>query len=269
MRRWLAVLTTLAAGCGSPDSPQERARAAPPATAFEGAGAAGTSARIAHGKRLTEVLGCTGCHCGDLQGKPFYEFHASNLTRDVLKYDDAELERLLREGKRIDGRELWAMPSEIFQHLSGPDLAALIAYLRTLPPGGAPTPPLAPFGAKLRAEVDAGRVRPASQWVKDYRARTPVDLGPRHALGRYISMVTCAECHDASLDGHDGETPDLVVAGPYSRPEFEALIRKGVANGPRKLGLMADVARGRFAKLTPREVDALYAYLQARAERPQ
>jgi cytochrome c553 len=267
-RRWLvAALLAGVAACGSPKAPDPPAEPKP--VAFEGGEAAGIAARIAHGRRLARVLGCAGCHGRDLQGKPFYEFHASNLTRDAAKYDDAQLERLLREGRRIDGRELWAMPSEIFQHLSGPDMAALIAFLRSLAPAGRPTPPLPPFGAKLRAEVKAGKVRPAAEWVKLFRARTPADLGPSHALGRYIAMVTCAECHNARLEGHEGDTPDLVVAGPYSRAEFEALIRKGVPNGPRKLGLMADVAQGRFSQLTASEVDALYAYLRVRAERAE
>lgn len=270
MRRWLlAVLVGLCAACGSPRSAEQSPVAEAPVVAFEGGDAEGAAARIAHGRRLARVLGCSGCHGRDLQGKPFYEFHASNLTRDAAKYDDTQLERLLREGRRIDGRELWAMPSEIFQHLSGPDMAALIAFLRSLEPAGRPTPPLPRFDAKLRAEVKAGRLRPAAEWVKLFRARTPADLGPAHALGRYITMVTCAECHNARLDGHEGDTPDLVVAGPYSRTEFEALIRKGAPNGPRKLRLMADVARGRFSQLTASEVDALYAYLKARAERPQ
>lgn len=270
MRPWLlAVLVGLSGACGSPRSADESPAAESPSMAFDGALAAEGPAQAAHGRRLAEVLGCTGCHGRDLQGKPFYDFYASNLTRDVAKYDAGQLERLLREGRRIDGRELWAMPSEIFQHLSTPDMAALIAFLRSLKPAGKPTPPLPPFGAKLRAEVEAGKLRPAVQWVKEYRARTPADLGPELALGRYITMVTCAECHNARLEGHEGDTPDLVVAGPYSRAEFEALMRKGAPNGPRKLRLMADVARGRFSQLTAGEVDALYAYLKARAERPQ
>ena len=270
MIRWLPiVLAGLCAACGSPRSADEGPSAEPAPIAFDGAFAAEGAAKVAHGGRLAGVLGCTGCHGKGLEGKPFYDFYASNLTRDAAKYDDGQLERLLREGRRIDGRELWAMPSEIFQHLSAPDMAALIAFLRSLKPAGAPTPPLPPFDSKLRAEVEAGRLRPAAQWVKEFRAKAPVDLGARHALGRYVTMVTCAECHNARLEGHEGDTPDLIVAGPYSRGEFEALIRHGVPNGPRKLGLMADVAKGRFARLTAGEVDALYAYLKARAEGPQ
>ena len=83
-------------------------------------------------------------------------------------------------------------------------------------------------------------------------------------------MVTCAECHGPELKGQEGDTPDLIVAGGYSREDFERMITTGVPTGNRKLKeLMQDVARNRFSKLTPHERDALYAYLKARAEAPQ
>ena len=263
----VAILCVLTAGCGQKARPDVAAGAPP--TAFDGALVTEAAARVEHGKRLASVLGCTGCHGDDLQGHWFYRLQSANLTRDVHKYNDSDLERLLREGKRIGGRELWSMPSEIFQHMSEPDMGALIAYLRTLKPAGKPTPPLPPLTAKDRKDIAAGELKPAPEWVKVHRATTPVDLGPEHALGRYITMVTCAECHNAALQGWEGDTPDLIVAGVYSRDEFETLMTRGVPNGPRKLDLMANVAKRRFSKMTRHERDALYAYLKARAERPQ
>src|SRR4030095_6216322 len=97
----------------------------------------------------------------------------------------------------------------------------------------------------------------------------PIELAPDHKLVRYITMVTCAECHGPELRGSEGDTPDLIVAGSYSREEFEKLIAQGVPTGDRKLKLMQDVAKNRFSRLTPKERDALYAYLKARAEQSQ
>lgn len=237
---------------------------------FDGAQVVNASERIVHGARLTRVLGCRGCHGKELQGKRFYELYGSNLTRDVHNYDDAQLERLLRDGQRIDGRDLWAMPSEIFQHLSDPDMAALLAYLRTLSPAGSPTQPPLPFEEETKRLIAKGQLKPAAQFVVATKATTPTDLGPSHALGRYVTMVTCAECHGPKLEGVKGDTPDLIIAGAYSREEFERLMTQGAAKGDRKLKpLMVDVAQNRFTKLTPGERDALYAYLKARAERPQ
>jgi cytochrome c553 len=257
-----ALLALALAACGP--SPEE-APPTPTPIAFEGAGAAAAAAKLAHGERLTWVLGCRGCHGDRLEGESFYEVHASNLTRDIHRYDRSEFDRVLREGIR-KGPTLWAMPSDIFQHLSEADVDALYAYLATLAPLGAPTPPPGPPTAAMKKAIAEGKAKPIPDYVRLARNQAPADLGPGHALGRYIAMTTCAECHGPKLDG--GHTPDLIVAGTYSRDEFERLITQGVPTGGRTLKpMMAGVARQRFAKLTRGERDALYAYLKARAEK--
>ena len=265
MKSGFLVLALALAACGS--KPEGSGPDAPVPIAFDGSLVTAASAKVAQGERLASVLGCRGCHTKELQGQDFYGVPASNLTRDVHKYTDAQFVRLLRDGQRIDDRELWAMPSEIFQHLGDPDMSALLAYLRTLKPAGPPTPPLPPFPADVRKELAEGKIKPAAQWVKETKDKTPIDLGESHALGRYITMVTCAECHGSQLQG--GDTPDLIVAGAYSREQFETLMTKGIPNGPRKLDLMAMVAQNRFSRMTVAERDAVYAYLRARAERSQ
>jgi cytochrome c553 len=261
----LLLLVLATAACDGQRTEQAQAIAA---SSFDGALATEAAARVAHGERLTWVLGCRGCHGPDLQGEWFYELQAANLTRDAAHYDDAALERVIREGRRPGGRELWAMPSEIFQHLSAPDMEAVIAHLRTLPPAGKPTPPLPAFSAELRKEIAEGKTKSAAQWTAELKDKVPADLGPAHALGRYIAMVTCAECHGERLEGNEGGTPDLVVAGAYSRDEFERLMTSGVPTGGRKLKkLMANVAKERFSRMTKHERDSLYRYLKARAER--
>lgn len=82
-------------------------------------------------------------------------------------------------------------------------------------------------------------------------------------------MVTCAECHGPDLKGNEGGAPDLIVAGAYSRDDFERLMTTGEPPDGRKLPMMGGVSRGRFSQMTPQERDALYAYLKARAELPQ
>ena len=243
--RWLAVgLVALAvSGCGSGVQSNSEEPAQPPPIAFDGALVHDAAARRAHGERLTWVLGCRGCHGNDLQGKRFYELYASNLTRDVPKYTDAQLTRLMREGVHPSGRDLWAMPSELFQHLSATDEAAVIAYLRSLEPAGAPTGPPLPFEEETRKLVAEGKIKPAAAFVQETRDVGPVDLGPTHALGRYITRVTCAECHGPKLDGSQGDNPDLIIVGAYTRNEFERLITEGIPTGGRTLKpLMVRVA---------------------------
>lgn len=258
MRRIALILSLALAGCNRGPAP----------VTFDGALAADRTEQIRHGERLTWVLGCTGCHRPNLQGGRFFELYASNLTRELPKYNDAQFDRLLRYAERPSGTVLWAMPSHIFQHLSGPDETALLAYLRTVKPGGIPTQPMLPFEPETKALIAKGVLKPEVQMVQETKDQFPLDAGPQYALGRYITSVTCSECHGPRLEGasEPDKIPNLIVAGGYSRADFERLITTGVPAGNRKLNdMMVEVAQERFPHLTPHERDALYAYLQARA----
>jgi mono/diheme cytochrome c family protein len=243
---------------------------------FDGAVTKDAAGAVRHGERISWVLGCHGCHGKDLQGlewdndpKGYGLLWTSNLTRAVPAMSDADLETLLRHGKHPTRPEMWAMPSELFQHLSSTDMSALIAYLRTIRPAGDPTP-LPVLGPKAIAEIKSGEIKPADQMVKDAEYRLPPELGVAVERGRRIVAMTCAECHGGQLGGGQ-DTPDLVAAAAYSRAEFETLMTTGVASGGRKLKneLMSTVAQSRFAKMTIEERDAVYAYLVARADRPR
>jgi cytochrome c553 len=266
MRIWtLAAL--LLAGC---QQHQEQPRAKAAEMAFDGAQVTRAAARIAHGERISWALGCRGCHTPSLEGQRFYERYASNLTRDLAQYSDAEIERVLRTGVPHDDRDLWGMPSEIFQHLSAADMRALIADLRTLQPSGSPTQPPKPWEADAEDMITKGELKTAKDAVVQDKPKGPIDLGPTYALGRYVARITCAECHGPKLEGGpSGEPPNLIVAGGYTRAEFETLMVKGALPNNRKFKnpLMGEVARNRFSRLTAHERDELYAYLKARAER--
>lgn len=266
MRILLAAALLVLVGCGSDQDGRQAAEG--PRITFDGAQVSDAAAKVSHGDRLASVLGCRGCHGPELRGKRFYELYASNLTSDVPNYSNAQLDRLIRHGERIDRRELWGMPSEIFQHLSDADFAALTAYLRTLRPGGSPDQPRLPWEPDAAELIAKGEIKPAAQTVIADRDKQPVDLSVEHELGRYITKVTCAECHGPELKGRKGEIPDLIVAGAYTRAEFDKLITQGIPTGGRKIQeMMSGVAQRRFSHLSKHERDALYAYLKARAER--
>lgn len=270
------VMIALAAGLAACDRTPEAAlevEVKPVAITYAGAGATDPKALVAHGARLSKVLGCRGCHGKDLQGKPsdddpaFGTLHPSNLTLAMPRYDDAQFERALRAGYRHDGTALWGMPSEMYAHLSGPDIRALIAFLRTVPRSGSDWPKPV-FGPGAKAEIASGKLKSAPAYIAAERGVGPIKVGATYSLGRYITMTACSECHGATLEG-GGKTPDLIVAGGYSAKEFETLITTGVPTGGRELDLMAKVAKNRLSNLTPQERDALYNYLKARADWPQ
>ena len=272
MRIWILAALLVTACQQQPKPPTK-----PAEITFDGAQVTEAAVVRAHGERLTHVLGCTGCHGAHLEGTFFTEdepqygpLYASNLTVEVPEYTDAQLDGIIRHGIHPKRKTVWGMPSQIFQHLSDQDYTALVAYLRTLKPTGKKTPP-PQFSAQDKKDIASGNYKPAVQMVKEDVSKLPLDPGPQYALGRYITEVTCAECHAPKLEGGPKNMPpNLIVAGGYSRAEFEKLITQGIPTGGRKLNpMMSGVAKTRFSHLTPHERDALYAYLKARAEQPQ
>ncbi len=260
---WIFAAGLVLISCSAPERP------APPPTPvqFERASAD----LIEHGRRVSAVLGCTGCHGADLQGEDwgdpeFGVLWTSNLTRAVSGYTDAQLIAAVSGGRRPDGSELWGMPSHIFNQLTDDDMAAIVAFLRTQAPAG-PVHPRPAFAAGGRAEIAAGTFKSAPTEVAGSDAALPPDLGQDLALGRYLARVTCAECHNLDLRGgtpYPGAAtrPDLRMVTAYDAGQFDRLMRTGVAIGDREVGLMSEVARGRFSHFTAREQQAVHRYLQ-------
>jgi len=276
MRLLIVALAAAAlSGCNRDNSNQQpEVPVVPAAITYDGADATDRAAIIAHGKRLTYILDCTGCHGSNFQGSNLAEnpgdapMYAPNITLLLAKYSDAELGKLLRGGVPKDGREFWFMPVESYQFLSDADLAAIIAYLRTVKPAGKAQPPFRKNRA-VEKDVAAGRMGNAQMQMAKYRKDRPVDLGDQHALGRYLVQTTCTACHNNALQGWEGFTPNLDVAGAYSKAELTRLLTIGEGKVKKDLGMMSGIARNSFSKLTPREREAVVDYILARAQRPQ
>jgi mono/diheme cytochrome c family protein len=242
---------------------------------FEGAGAKETSAIVAHGKRLADVLDCTGCHGLDLQGTNLRADmpkmpanYAPNITLLQDEYSDAELDRLIRHGVPRDGREFWFIPVESYQFLSGADMAALVTFLRTVKPAGKQLPSFR-VDEELKKEIAEGLIGNAQEQIRKYRNKPPPDLGQKHAWGRYLVQTTCTVCHNSALEGWEHFTPDLDIAGTYTTAELETLLRTGKGKSRPDLGMMSEMGRKVFPRLTPRERAAVIAYVKARADRPR
>lgn len=261
------------AACDSKSTDQAPAAALAMIT-YEGAITKHPAALITHGKRMATMFGCTGCHGENLQGTnvtedepSFGDMNAPNITLLLAKYDDAALDKLIRHGVPLGGREFWFMPSETFQYIADRDYAALVAYLRTVKPAGSQMPPIRK-GPAMEAQVKAGDIAASTEMIRRFKASQPTDLGPSHALGRYIAMTTCSECHNNALQGYKDFSPDLDIAGSYSAAELTHLLITGEGKVRKDLGLMSATAKHRFALLTPKERDAVVAYIKARVDRP-
>jgi len=106
--------------------------------------------------------------------------------------------------------------------------------------------------------------------VAEYAVREPIPV-ESHDAGRRLVITRCSSCHAADLSGKQvkpGEvSPDLTIVGAYDLPAFKKLLRSGVPAGGQKLPLMGSIARSDLSHLTDTEIEAIYEYLQARAQR--
>lgn len=270
----LLAIASLSACDRNVDSDDSGMQTRPAQLSFEGADYKTNAAKVAHGKRLAIVLDCTGCHGGNFQGtnmeanNPAGEAtYAPNVTLLLADYSDTELDKLVRQGVPRDGREFWWMPVESYQFLSDADLAAIIAYLRTFKPAGKPLPPFEK-NRDMQREVAEGLLGDARIQIAKYRDQPPPDLGPEHAWGRQLARTTCTQCHNNALQGWKDFTPDLDIAGAYSKAELRHLLTTGEGKTKKKLG-MTDIVRDHLSYMTPRERDAIIDYILARANRPQ
>ena len=235
-----------------------------------------TPAQLADAPRQARILGCVACHGEGLRGHMMFDepgvatVWAPNLTEVAARATDQQLARGIRQGIGADGRPLWIMPSGMFSRLSDGEVAALVAYIRALPRGGEATPgvTLGPLG---RLGVAMGDFQSAPAHIEEFRTRQPWDFGADHAAGRRLAATVCAECHGADLSGGnagpDTIAPGLAIAGAYDLNQFRTLMRTGRPPSGRDLGLMGRIARNDLSHLNDAEVEALYEYLRARAER--
>jgi len=210
-----------------------------------------TPVQLADAERLGRVLGCFSCHGAGLRGNKMFDepnvgtIWAPDLTLVAAHASDEQLARAIRQGIGTDGRSLFIMPSEIFQHLSDQEVAALIAMVRAQPRGGSKTPGNS-YGPIGRLGVVMGKFKTAPALVADYSTMEPARVGQQFEAGRRLSVLYCSSCHNADLSGKEvkpGESsPDLTIAGAYDLPAFMTLLRTGKPASGKDLPLMGRIA---------------------------
>lgn len=227
------------------------------------------------GARLAHLNGCTGCHGKDLTGGVMFSgifgsrLVAPNLTRLVRHLSDPEIATAMRYGVKPDGTSLIGMPVGKFIRSSDSDVAATIAYLRTLPQKPDATPGTQwRFGGRFLLTI---RMFLPETALVDTTRRGP-RLTPTEplALGAYIAQTQCSICHGADLSGDPNEhSPDLRVVIPdYTQARFQHFLATG--EGGRKdhdTEIMQDIVKHRLHFLTSAETTALYAYLKVPASK--
>src|SRR5262252_2253798 len=147
-------------------------------------GVVAEEAQIARGKYLVQLAGCTDCHTpGHLLGKPDMArflggsdvgfempglgiFVPPNLTPDnstgLGRWTSDEIVTAMQTGVRPDGRILAPiMPWRAYAGLTKSDAAAIVEYLRSLPPVINKVP--GPLGLDDKATVFRMRILPPDQ----------------------------------------------------------------------------------------------------------
>lgn len=248
-------------------------------------------AAIDRGRHLAEAVSlCVGCHGDNLEGsvldddQPIVTIAPSNLTAGQggvgSSYTDADYVRAIRHGIGQDGRALMIMHSDFYNHFTRQDLAAVIAFIKSMPPVDHQVPATA-AGPVGRAMLPLGvfdempiPLFPAE--VIDHDA--PLVDGPAPgktaAYGQYLATIAlCTMCHGPDLAGGpplDPESPaapSLVIhadSDDWSAEDFITTIRTGVTPDGRALDAEA-MPWEFYAKMADTELQALWLYLKSLA----
>jgi mono/diheme cytochrome c family protein len=200
----------------------------------------------------------------------------------VGRWTEAQFADAMRNGRRPDGSRLGPpMPVEAYRGISDRDIAAMWAYLRSLPP-------VRNAAERSRFAFEPTRFDPPVTSVPAPPAGDPVRRGEYLA----VHLAHCMDCHSPRI-GPDRADPDRVgaggrvfqsAAGPvpsrnitphaeagigrWSDEQIARALTDAVAPDGRRLSTsMSNRAPG-WARMTGRDMADLLAYLRALAPQP-
>jgi mono/diheme cytochrome c family protein len=239
---------------------------------------AATSEQIRRGQAIASGF-CGACHSssgamtggrdlGEHLPAPLGHFIAANLTPTgpLSRWSDGQIFRAIRNSIDADGVWLTIMSLTNASRLSDQDIQAVIAYLRSLPADGRPTPDLpdrlSPLGLIL---LGVGKL-PAGHPVFTGAIMAPSKAATAE-YGEYIlSYHDCRDCHGADLQGGvPGQFgpigPALTIVKDWKLEDFIATLRTGIA--PNGYHLDGDKMPWRsIGSMDDEELGAIYAYLK-------
>jgi mono/diheme cytochrome c family protein len=242
-------------------------------------------ASIERGRHLATSIGqCVDCHGENLAGKLFLDapgigqFYSANLTSGVggagRTFSDADWVRALRHGVGQDGKGLLIMPAQGFNSLSPEDLAALIAYVKSVP---AVDNSLPPSDVQLlgRTLFVTGQIQALAVETIDHSvpAHPAPPAGPTKEYGQYLVRVGgCVDCHGPNLSGGPitGAPPSIPPApnitpggeiSAWSAEQFITAMRTGVNPAGKQLDPFMPYKY--LGNLSDDDLTAIYQYLKS------
>jgi mono/diheme cytochrome c family protein len=204
---------------------------------------------------------------------------SANLTPHGLSnWTDGEVFRAITSGVNRDGDALHPlMPSDSYRNMSGADVRAVVAYLRTIPPVRRDQP-----AWKSRSVLEFLIVKVIGRTLpKPYEPVAVPSPDNPLAYGRYLAVIAeCGFCHGSDYAGSrpvpipgttrttfsSNITPDPETGiGSWSEDDFmnvfrsfRPLIENPVAARDRNTSM----PWLRYASMTDQDLRALYAYLR-------
>jgi len=242
------------------------------------------AASIAHGKHRVETL-CVGCHGDDLGGitkwfnaGPIGTIDSTNLTLGVGGIgreftSDEDYVRAIRHGIDPDGKPILMFAVPATSHLSDEDLAAIIAYLKTIPPVDHKTNghQLSPLGKIMLAAGKLGNL-PVEAAAHEAHVTAPPEGVTVEYGGYLVATNACRDCHGADLAGGKHPDPSITLITPNLTPggelgtwtedQFVNTIKTGVT--PHGHNLDTELMPWKiYGKMTDDELKAVWLYLQS------
>ncbi len=240
------------------------------------------AASIAHGEHIAKTL-CEGCHSPDLsginnwfEGGPLGTIDSANLTSGEggvgQTFTDEDFVRAIRHGIDPKGKPTF-MPAVVSTaHLSDEDLAAVIAYVKSVPPVdhityGKQFTPL----AKILFATGMLPALPAEVVSHETHVTAPAP-GVTVEYGSYlVDTHDCHICHGQNMNGGKFPdptkkiiTPNLTRSGDlstWSEADFVNTLKTGVT--PHGHQLTDDMPWKDFRYMTDDELKAIWAYLNS------
>jgi len=234
---------------------------------------------LERGKYLFESRGCVDCHGANGGGRMFVDkgdlrIAGPNITAGgvTVSYQPADWVRTIRHGVNPGGRPIMVMPSEDYNRLTDADLAALVSYVRKLPPqkGG---DAIVQFPPPVRVLYGFGAIQDAAARIDHTLAPAqPVEAGVNVKHGAYVANM-CIGCHGEHLSGGKipGGPPDWPAAANLTPGDgsvmkarykdsaaFIAMLRSGKRADGSAIAVMPFES---LAKLNDVDAQALHAYL--------
>lgn len=244
----------------------------------------GSSSAIERGTYLVNnLMGCShsDCHRADLGGgvlmdePPMGLVYAPNLTAGAgsvtKEYTGEDWARILRHGIKKNKKRAVIMPSEDYTSFSDGDLAAAVAYIKSLPAIDRETRAHDP-GFLLRALIATGEIPFAHDKIDHNAERPTAEPGPTAEWGKVVAG-TCSGCHGQGFSGGKipgGDpswpearniSPDQATGiGSWTFEQFEQAMRHG--KRPDGTELNKAMPWKMYAGMTDDDVKAVWEYLR-------